>query len=358
MPAADKIVILTTPRNLLNVTPMYVCLIVPGPLATVSGGHAYDRRMADGLRELGHDVHVVELDGRLPDPDQAAIYAARTVWSALPADGARLIDGLALPAFAGLPLHRVTALIHHPASLETGLPDDTARRLRATEVQMFRDMPRFVVTSEQTAERLIQDFGPPPDRITAVIPGIDNLPRCPGSDGPDCQILSVGALIPRKGHDVLLRALSRLFDLDWQLTIAGSAERDPVHANGLLALAEQLRVARRVRFVDEVNDALWMGADLFALMSYFEGYGVAIAEALRHGLPVAVSSVGAVPTLVRPEAGVVCAPGDVEQFSKALRRVIFDQPLRRDMAEVAWASGQTLPSWNEQVAHLAAVLAG
>ena len=337
---------------------MQVCLIVPGPLTTVSGGHTYDRRMADGLGALGHDVHVVELNGRLPDPDQAAIYAARTAWSALPPDSAKLIDGLALPAFAGLPLHQVTALVHHPASLETGLPDDTIQRLRATEAEMFRDMPRVVVTSEQTADRLIQEFGPPPDRISAIIPGIDDLPRCLGSTGPECQILSVGAQIPRKGHDVLLRALGRLFDLDWQLTIAGSADRDPVHANGLRALVEGLQVARRVRFVDEVTDALWMQADLFALTSYFEGYGLAVAEALRRGLPVAVSNVGAVPTLVGPEAGVVCVPGDVEQFSKALRRLIFDQPLRRDMAEVAWHSGRMLPSWNEQAARLAAVLTG
>jgi glycosyltransferase involved in cell wall biosynthesis len=337
---------------------MHVCLIVPGLLTTASGSHTYDRRMADGLRALGHDVDVVELDGRLPDPDQAAIYAARTAWSALPADRARLIDGLALPAFAGLPLHQVTALVHHPASLETGLPDDTIQRVRATEAEMFRDVSRCVVTSEQTADRLIQDFGPPPDRITAIIPGIDDLPRCLGSAGPDCQILSVGAQIPRKGHDVLLRALSRLFDLDWQLTIAGSADRDPVHANGLRALVEDLQVTRRVRFVDQVTDAIWTQADLFALTSYFEGYGLAIAEALRRGLPVTVSNVGAVPTLVGPEAGAVCAPGDVEQFSKALRRLIFDQPLRHDMAEVAWRSGQMLPSWNEQAAHLAAFLAG
>ena len=58
-----------------------------------------------------------------------------------------------------------------------------------------------------------------------------------------------------------------------------------------------------------------------------------------------------------PEAGVVCAPGDVEQLSKAMRRLIFDRPLLRDMAEAAWHAGQSLPSWNEQAARLAAVLA-
>jgi glycosyltransferase involved in cell wall biosynthesis len=336
---------------------MQVCLIVPGLLATATGGHDYDRRMADCLRALGHSVQVVELDGRLPDPDQAAIHAALTTWTVLPGASKILIDGSALPAFAGLPLHHATALIHHPASFDTGLPDETARRLRVAEAAMFRDLPRLVVTSEQTRDLLAREFGASPDRVSVIVPGIDNLSRCHGSAGPACQILSVGALIPRKGHDVLLRALSRLFDLDWELTIAGSADRDPVHANGLLALVEDLTITRRVRFVDHVTDALWAGTDLFALTSFFEGYGVAIAEALRRGLPVAVTNVGAVPTLVGPEAGVVSTPGDIGQFSKAIRRLIFDRTLRRDMAEIAWQSGQSLPAWTEQAARLAAVLA-
>ncbi|HBK04279.1 MAG TPA: glycosyl transferase family 1 [Acetobacteraceae bacterium] len=336
---------------------MHVCLIVPGPLATVSGGHTYDRRMAEGLRALGHDVQIIEIGGRLPDPDQAAIYAARTAWSALPPDSVKLIDGLALPAFDGLPPHQVTALIHHPASMETGVPEDVAQRLQTTEAAMYRDLPRLVTTSEQTAERLIKDFGAPSDRISVIVPGADVLPRGAGSAGPGCQILSIGALIPRKGHDVLMRSLSRLFDLDWHLTIAGSAERDPVHASQLQALADELNIVQRVHFTEDVSEALWAGTDLFALTSYFEGYGVAIAEAMRRGIAVAVTNVGAVPTLVGPEAGIICAPGDLDQYSKALRRLIFDRALRRDMSHIAWEAGQALPSWNEQAARLAAVLA-
>ena len=313
--------------------------------------------MAESLRALGWDVRVVELGGCLPDPDQAAIYAARTAWAALPPNCARLIDGLALPAFDGLPLHQVTALIHHPAALEPGLQDETRQRLQSTEAAMFREVSRMVVTSDQTAERLAKQFGAPAEHIEVVIPGVDELPRSQGSGGPACQVLSVGALIPRKGHDMLLRALSRLFDLEWELTIAGSAERDPVHANGLHGLAEKLQVGRRVRFVAEVTNTLWAGSDVFALTSHFEGYGLAIAEAMRRGLPVAVTEVGAVAGLVGPEAGVVCAPGDVDQYSKALRRLIFDRALVRDMAERAWQAGQLLPSWDDQAARMASALA-
>ena len=55
---------------------MHVSLFVPGPIATVSGNYLYDRRMAEGLRSLGHAVQVFELDGRFPNPDQAAECSA------------------------------------------------------------------------------------------------------------------------------------------------------------------------------------------------------------------------------------------------------------------------------------------
>jgi glycosyltransferase involved in cell wall biosynthesis len=192
-------------------------------------------------------------------------------------------------------------------------------------------------------------------RSSPVISATDPAPRSPGN-AEGCAILALGSLIPRKGPDVLMRALATLFDLDWTLTIAGAA-RDPVYGHGLTALAEELGIAQRVTFAGEVDgaalDTMWQGADAFALASHWEGYGMAVAEALARGLPVGVTSGGALAELVPVEAGIVSPPGDHVSLGKAMRRIVFDRELRAEMADAAWAAGQKLPRWEDRAAAFA-----
>jgi glycosyltransferase involved in cell wall biosynthesis len=89
---------------------------------------------------------------------------------------------------------------------------------------------------------------------------------------------------------------------------------------------------------------------VFALAPRHEGYGMAIAEALKRGLPAVVCKGGAAGALLTPDAGCVCPVDDVDQVSKSLRRLIFGRSLRREIAEAAWHLGQTLPSWQTQAA--------
>jgi glycosyltransferase involved in cell wall biosynthesis len=338
---------------------MRLALLLPAPFTRLSGGYAYARRMVAELSALGHAVRVVELEGRFPLPDPAAEASAAAALAALRPGERCLVDGLALPAFAAeagaLTRLGAAGLIHHPTALETGAARDI---LEPVERRLFAACARLVATSPMTA-RTLAEFGADPARIAVVEPGTDPAPRSTGSPGPGCRILSVGALVPRKGHDVLLRALARLTDLDWTLRIAGPPA-DPVHARSLSALAEELGLAARVAFLGALDAAAlgaeYAAADLFALATWYEGYGMVVAEAQARGLPLALCAGGAVAELAGPGAAILSPPGDHASLSRGMRRAIYDPALRAQMAEASWRAGQALPRWPAQAARLAAAL--
>ncbi len=285
-----------------------------------------------GSPRVATTVTVMPLAGRHPLPDRAAEEAARAAWRALPAEAIPVIDGLALPAFMPLAeaiAGRAIGLIHHPTALETGRAPEATERLRVIEQALFPRLRRAIVTSDATASRARRRFR------RAAGAGDDRGSRH-RSGAAQRGIRRTGLRHPLGRHagaaqgprPAAARA-GRLFDLDWHLTIVGDARRAPEHAAALRALADALGIAGRVTFAGEADDAaldaLWARTDLFALATHWEGYGMAVAEALARGVPVAVTGGGAAGALVTPEAGIVAPPGDLEQFSKALRRPIFDR---------------------------------
>ena len=336
---------------------------VPGDLATPTGGYAYDRRIIAELRALGWRTEALSLGEGFPFPSADTRAAACARLAALPPRRPIVVDGL---AFGALPnaaaalctSHRLLALVHHPLALETGLSASERDSLRASERAALACARHVIASSATTARLLAADYHVPSDRLSVVEPGTDRVAARPRANAGKVVLLAVGALIPRKGYDVLVAALARLGHLPWRLVIAGDRGRSPETCRRLEADIATLGLADRISLLGAVSAdelaSLYASCDLFVLPSRFEGYGMAFAEAIAHGVPVVGTTAGAIPETVPEAAGVLVPPDDAEALAAALRRLI-EEPAERERLAAA-ARAVALPSWREQAALFARVL--
>lgn len=329
--------------------------LVPGDWNSRTGGYLYDRRIVAELRARAWQVEVLSPGDGYPFPDAADLARAAQVVGALP-DGACVVaDGLgfgALPDLAERHAQRLcwVALVHHPLPLETGLTPAQQRHLVESERRALACARGVVVTSAATAQALAA-YGVPAGRVDVVEPGTERAPWATGGGVVPgaLSMLCVATLTPRKGHAVLIEALAGLRDRPWVLHCAGSRARDPAEAERVDALVAQRGLGERIRWHGEVEgaalEALYAQADLFVLPSLHEGYGMALAEALAHGLPIVSTTAGAIVDTVPAEAGMLVPPNDVHALREALRRAMDEPAWRAALAAGARHAAARLPCW-------------
>jgi glycosyltransferase involved in cell wall biosynthesis len=331
-----------------------VAFAVPGDLATPTGGYGYDRRIIAELRVLGWQVDVVSLGDGFPRPSAEQRAMALSRLKAVPDDVPVVVDGLALgalPEEAEMIARRapLVALVHHPLALETGLSPEDAEKLFESERTALAAVHAVIVTSPTTGSWLSKDYEVPPENITVAPPGTDRGATAKGSTDGTVRLLSVGAVVPRKGFDILIAALAPLAALPWRLTIAGDLTRDQGTAARLVTDIEQHCFPGRVDLLgalpQERLTMLYSSSDIFVLASHFEGYGMAYAEAMAHGLPIIGTTGGATADTVPSNAGVLVDPGNVKALTRALRILIEDENARRWFASGALAASADLPTW-------------
>ncbi len=333
-----------------------IAFAVPGDLTIPTGGYAYDRRMIAELERLGWQIDVIDLGEGFPWPSSETRVAAQAQLLAIPEGRPIVVDGLAFGVLSDVACRLRTrnpliALVHHPLALETGLSANQAIELRASERAALAAASRVVVTSRATAKHLVADYAVPPESIIVAFPGSEPAPAAHGSHDGIVRVLSVGAVVPRKGFDVLVAALATLADLSWRLTIAGDRGRDPKAAAQLDADIARFKLGGRVAVPGAVSverlAELYDGADLFVLASRYEGYGMAYAEAIGYGLPVIGTTAGAIPDTVPAGAGVLVPPDDRGALARALRRLIENSDERRRLAARAREAARGLPTWRD-----------
>ena len=339
--------------------------IVPGDPAQHTGGYLYDAHIVTELRRLGWTVAVHGLPGRFPEADATARDALERTLATLPSGRLVVVDGLALGGLPEVAIRhgyrlRLVALVHHPLADERGLSLARRHCLLASERAALAAVGRVITTSPWTARRLA-DFGLQPSRVRTVEPGVTPLALA-RADGEPPRLLCVGTVSPRKGQDLLVRALARLRDTPWHCDCIGSSTRDPDFAGAVAGLIHEAGLDDRIQLHGECDDArlraAYAGADLFVLPSHYEGYGMVVTEAIAAGLPVLTTTGGALSETLPPGAGIVVPPDDVDALTEALAALIGDRARRHALREGARKARAALRDWPQAGAEFAAALSG
>lgn len=340
--------------------PTYVSSSSPLELRRLTGGIRYDFEVAEAFRSRGFIMNTPDLETlpahvrslRFPATARLWKEAQKTPFHVLVTDLGTSPLTLGVQEKAGRAGILTVLICHHfRGHLEKPLP----RRLlhKYCEKRIVAGAGILVANSAYT-ETVLLSMGRSPQDIILAPPGL-NVPLAEAPrfrEHPD-SILMVGNIEERKGVIDAVRALEHADLPGVTLTLAGH-ELESAYARDVRAIVERAGLNDRVRMTGRIADdelqRLYRGADAFMLLSHWEGYGMAIAEAMASGLPVISTTAGAIPGIVsNGVSGLLVEPGDWRAAGESLRLLFTDAPLRRKLAEGALKSAAVFPSWEDSM---------
>ncbi|MEJ5928089.1 D-inositol-3-phosphate glycosyltransferase [Corynebacterium sp. H128] len=228
---------------------------------------------------------------------------------------------------------------------------------RICEQQIADNADRLVVNTLEESKDLIVHYDVDEDKVAVVAPGVDVDLFNPGNDRATERsrrhlgipihtkvIAFVGRLQVFKGPDVLIRAVAELVrrdpDRDFLVIVCGGPSGASTSTNTYRDLAQEQGVSRFVRFLPprppEELVSIYRAADVIAMPSYNESFGLVAMEAQATGTPVVAARVGGLPIAVAEgESGVLVDGHDPEDWADTLAAVLDDDEARIRMSEEA-----------------------
>jgi glycosyltransferase involved in cell wall biosynthesis len=296
--------------------------------------------VADSLRNLGGPVT------QLKRYEGSSYYTGYLLAKALRDNHIDIVHGHNWSTFCETVIGGVLARTERIVNTIHGLQDPPS----AGPVQQGKRMMRTVAerglsrlsgqicsVSKMVKENVLRATGLDEEKVSVIYNGIEvdagnGGPKSPTDPtaprDPEFVLSWAGRIVPVKNLPCLLESIALAKDRVENLVlniIGDGPERETLKKE-----AKTLGIERQVRFVGYSSDVRrWLSlSDVFVLPSHYEGFSVALLEAMAAGLPVIATSVGGNPEIVIPgETGVLVPPGD----SKALAEAIFDLHRRDDL---------------------------
>jgi glycosyltransferase involved in cell wall biosynthesis len=303
----------------------------------IGGSERHLLTLLPALAERGVDVSFLGLDdpSREPDPFYAAlavpyerVSAPRDVDPLLAARVRRVTRKADLvhthlvhaDVYGALGARRLVSTKHNDDPFRAGL-------FRYVERTLARRASRIVAITHALARFQVEQVGLPAEKVEVIHYGLDDLPPAWGANPPsdvpdDAQVLlAVCRLEPQKGVDVAIRALPTVRERHprAQLVVLGEGPQRPELEQLAGALEVPVHLPGRVPDV-----AAWLGrADLLVHPARWEGFGLALLEAMLASLPVVATNVSSIPEIVADgQTGILVPPDDASALAHAIARVL------------------------------------
>ncbi|WP_298040151.1 glycosyltransferase [uncultured Microbacterium sp.] len=356
----------------------------------INGAARFTERLAAGLVQRGHDVHVVApnrryrrakpatevVEGepmtlhRLPSVRWAPHDWLRFVWPWRSKHYARTVLSDVKPDVVHIQSHIVIGRGLSRIAHQRGIPVIATNHVMAENILDHSTFPKFIdkvvarlawddakrtfdlTRAITTPTRRAADFLESTIDVTGVIPiscGIDRTNYRPVI-GPreHNRIIFVGRLTAEKQIDVVLEAMARLApEVDAVFDIVGGGDQ----RKNLEKQARELGLGDRVVFHGRVSDeelrGLYSRASLFVIASIAELQSIATMEAMASGLPIVAADAVALPHLVHDgENGYLFEPGDVDELAARLTDVLTAAPAEYERMQQASLDGVAIHDIN------------
>lgn len=286
--------------------------------------------------------------------------------------GVAALDAIARPALAGLPRIPVVHTFHALGVVKRrhqGQADTSPAARAWLEPGVGRDADAVIATCSDEAFEL-KALGVPSRHISVAPCGVDLglfTPHGPRAErGRRHRILSVGRLVPRKGVDLVIRAIAELRDRgenDVELVIVGGSDGGDRHdpeVVRLTALAAELGVTDRVHLHGQVSQAhmpeLLRSADLVVCAPWYEPFGIVPLESMACAVPVVAASVGGlIDSVVDGVTGMHVPPRDPHAIAAAVSTLLADEDRLKALGAAGRARMESRYSWDRIAADTARV---